>query len=186
MSCDKDLSGTDLKVVEYSIVSVDPDIEDDDRRLLYGPALITTTEDMTEADFAAWVIALYIQRPRPEILHRMVEHEEKQYLRVCFYVQCRMTIPDVNYEKQQAKQLRNINLTLKEMNRSKNQGGGQGGQGGQGSQGGPRGTGGPGGGQGGQGGGQGQGGQGNQGGLSGSSWIGNQGPGGNPQGGSNS
>lgn len=135
MSCDKDLSGTDLKVVEYSIVSVDPDTEHDDERLLYGPAIITTTDDMNDSDFTAWVIARYFQAPVDDPLRRRkakIEHGEKQYLRVCYCVQCRMTIPDVNYQKTQANRLRDINKTLEGIRI--NTGGGQVGQGGQGNQ----------------------------------------------------
>jgi uncharacterized membrane protein YgcG len=114
MACDTDLSGTDLKVVQYSIVSVDPDLEHDGGRLLYGPAVITTTDDMRDCDFTAWVIALYLQtKDNDPLLKRRVDHEEKQYLRACYCVQCRMAIPDVNYQKTQANALRDINRTLK-------------------------------------------------------------------------
>lgn len=121
MSCDKDLSGTDLKVVEYSIVSVSPNLQNDSERLLYGPAVITTTEDMTEGDFNGWVIALYLQAKtdgaeRDVYIRRpKVAHNEKQYLRVCYCVQCRMALPDVNYEKKQADALDRINRTLEGM-----------------------------------------------------------------------
>lgn len=106
MACDKDLSGTDLKVVEYSIVSVSPNIQNDNQRLIFSDT-IATSEDMTDADFASWVIAMYIQRHPDRILH-----DEKQYLRVCHCVQCRLSIPDVNYQKKQADALDRINRTL--------------------------------------------------------------------------
>lgn len=106
MACDKDLSGTDLKVVEYSIVSVSPNIQHDELRLIYSDT-ITTTEDMNDADFATWVIAMYIQK-HPD----RIRHDQKQYLRVCYCVQCRFSIPEVNYQKKQADALDRINLTL--------------------------------------------------------------------------
>jgi hypothetical protein len=108
MSCDKDLSGTDLKIIEYTIVTVDPDIEDDDLRILQPMRTVATTEDMNENGFIAWVVALYFQGP-----HRPMPPREKQYLRVCYCVQCRMAIPEVDCCQEQANALRDINRTLK-------------------------------------------------------------------------
>jgi len=126
MSCDKDLSGTDLKIVEYSIVTVDPNTSDS-RRIIQPTKTVATTDDMDENGFIAWVIAKYFQDPD----HKPISHDEKQYLRVCYCVQCRFTIPDVNYQKQQSNRLRDINETLKEMNHLKG-GQSQDSQGGQG------------------------------------------------------
>lgn len=109
MSCDKDLSGTDLKIIEYSIVTVDPNTSDCDR-IIQKTQTVATTDDMDENGFIAWVIAKYFQEPD----HRKIRHEEKQYLRVCYCVQCRFTIPDLNYQKQQSNRLRDINETLRE------------------------------------------------------------------------
>lgn len=111
MSCDKDLSGTDLKIIEYTIVSVDPDIEDDNLRILQPMRTVATTEDMNENGFIAWVIAMYFQQPE----HRRLGEGEnwKQYLRVCYCVQCRMPIPTVDCCQEQANALRDINRTLK-------------------------------------------------------------------------
>src|SRR6185436_4633870 len=58
MSCDKDLSGTDLKIVDYSIVSVSANIQHDRDRIIQTTRTIATSEDMTGADFATWVIAM--------------------------------------------------------------------------------------------------------------------------------
>jgi hypothetical protein len=107
MSCDKDLSGKDLKIVEYSIITVNPDIQNDDERILQGTKTIATSDDMNDTDFTAWVIALFIQR-HPD----RVRHQDKQYLRVCYSVQCRLTMPEVNYQKKQADALDRINATL--------------------------------------------------------------------------
>lgn len=106
MSCDQDLSGTDLKVVQYTIVSVNPYTEDGER-IIAGPDTVATSDDMNPTDFTAWVIALYIQRYPERIPHR-----DKQYLRVCYCVQCRLTVPDADYDKQQVDALRDINRTL--------------------------------------------------------------------------
>lgn len=102
-NCDQDLSGCELKVVQYTIVCVDPYISDS-RRILSGPNTIATSDDMTDADFTAYVIALFLQEdPPPD-----VPHCDKQYLRVCYCVQCRLTMPCPDYEKQQVDALRQI------------------------------------------------------------------------------
>jgi len=113
MACDTDLSGTDLKIIEYTIVSVDPDIQDDDLRILQPMRTVATTEDMNENGFIAWVIAMYFQQPE----HRRLGEGEnwKQYLRVCYCVQCRMPIPGDDCCQQQANALRDINRTLKRL-----------------------------------------------------------------------
>lgn len=132
MSCEQELSGTDLKIIQYSIVNVNPYIDDCDederkkgevtkgevkegegneeeqaetkagwnRRVLFTDT-ISTTQDMTEADFTAWVIALNFQRPEA----RKVKHCDKQYLRVCYTVQCRLPVPEANYPKRQVEVL---------------------------------------------------------------------------------
>ena len=136
MACDKDLSGTDLKIIDYTIVSVDPNIQDDARRILQPTQTVATTEDMTENGFIAWVIAMYFQQPD----HRRLGADEnwKQYLRVCYCVQCRVAIPEVDCCQQQANALRDINRTLNRLGGLPNAGaeGGQAGQVGQGGGGG--------------------------------------------------
>ncbi len=102
-SCDQDLSGCELKVVQYTIVSVDPYMQDCDR-ILAGPMTIATADDMSDADFTAYVIALYLQEDPPP----KIPHCDKQYLRICFCVQCRLTMPCPDYEKQQVDALRQI------------------------------------------------------------------------------
>lgn len=102
MSCDKDLSGTDLKIVEYSIVSVEPNLPDD-RRIIVPTKTIATTQDLDESGFTAWVIADNCGSLRPS-----------QYLRVCYCVQCRFPVADANWDKQQTDALIAINQTLKD------------------------------------------------------------------------
>ena len=135
MACDQDLSGTDLKIIEYTIVSVDPDIENDWERVLQPTTTVATTQDMTENGFTAWVIALFFQRPsedRRRAEERLgVEDENwKQYLRVCYCVQCRMPIPYPDCCQEQANALRDINRTLRRIGGLQGGGGGQVGQGG--------------------------------------------------------
>jgi hypothetical protein len=141
MACDQDLSGTDLKIIEYTIVSVDPNIENDAWRVIQSTQTVATTQDMTENGFTAWVIALFFQRPseartlaeerfgkvdRAYAEERLGRDYEswKQYLRVCYCVQCRMAIPETDCCQEQANALRDINRTLKRIARDKEEGGG--------------------------------------------------------------
>lgn len=103
--CDQDLSGCDLKIVQYSIVSVDPYLKDS-RRILVGPETIATSDDMTESDFTAFVLSNYMSDHR-------IPPRERQYIRVCFTVQCRLTMPCTDYDKDQVKALHEINWTLR-------------------------------------------------------------------------
>jgi hypothetical protein len=108
--CDQNLSGCDLKIVQYTIVSVDPYIDRDWRRIVLPdhPILIVATQDdMTDADFTAFAIA------RAQRLYPRVRRYRAQYLRVCFKVLCRFTMPCVDYEREQADALRGINETLR-------------------------------------------------------------------------
>jgi hypothetical protein len=138
MACDTDLSGTDLKIIEYTIVSVDPDIQYDEERILQSMRTVATTEDMTENGFIAWVIAMYFQQPE----HRRLGEGEnwKQYLRVCYCVQCRVPMPAADCCQDQANALRDINRTLRRIGGIPGGGGGTGGGGGQVGQGGGGGT----------------------------------------------
>ena len=127
MACDQDLSGTDLKIIEYTIVSVDPNIEYDEERILQETTTVATTQDMTENGFTAWVIALFFQRPsdaRRRAEERLGVDDEnwKQYLRVCYSVQCRMPIPETDSSQEQANALRDINRTLRRIARDKDGG----------------------------------------------------------------
>ena len=110
---DRNLSGNDLKVVEYSIVSVKPELRDD-HRLLTGhhPYLISFTDDMTGEDFVTWIVASYLQTP--EGIAKKVQHKDKKYLRVCWRVMCRFSIEDTDYQEKQADYLKDISQTLKE------------------------------------------------------------------------
>ena len=103
---DKDVSGCELKIIQYTIVDADPDpgTKDSDR-ILEGPKVIATSDDLTDSSFTAWVIALYME-------NHHVPPSKTQYLRVCYTVTCRIELPCVNYEQQQAVQLSNLVKTL--------------------------------------------------------------------------
>ena len=108
MACDMDLKGSDLKIIEYTIVSVDPNIQRDKDYIIQETQTISTTQDMTENGFIAWVIAMYFQKPD----HKRLTPGQKQYLRVCYCVKCRMPIPEEECCKTQNRRLLDINRTL--------------------------------------------------------------------------
>ena len=58
MQLDQDLSGSDVKVVLYSVVSVATGIDDTARVLFRAPKIIAFGDDMTAADFTAWILSL--------------------------------------------------------------------------------------------------------------------------------
>ncbi|HYL05417.1 MAG TPA: hypothetical protein VE075_05225, partial [Thermoanaerobaculia bacterium] len=104
-ACDPSATtSSELKIIQYSIVNVDPYIEDCDLdddgegpaagRVIYSGTL-STTQDLSDADLTAWVIAMYFQRPD----HKRLRHCEKQYLRVCSFVECRVPMPRPNYQQ---------------------------------------------------------------------------------------
>jgi hypothetical protein len=105
--CDNDLSGCELKVVQYSIVSVAPYLKDFERMVTRLPRTVAISDDMTDADFTAYVIAKAM-REEPERFRRY----KTKYLRVCYSVICRLAMPCTDYEKDQVKALRDINRTL--------------------------------------------------------------------------
>lgn len=91
MALDTDLSGEDLKVVEYSILTVKREVKDHDR-ILYGPKTVAVSDDMEPQDFASWVISLFMQDPKPEAAkaRERLDHNGKKYLRVTYTVQARL------------------------------------------------------------------------------------------------
>lgn len=56
MSVDQDLSGDMIKVVQYTIISVATGIIDD-ARVLTGTKVVAFADDMTAADFTAWILS---------------------------------------------------------------------------------------------------------------------------------
>jgi hypothetical protein len=110
--CDQNLSGCDLKIVSYSVVSVDPEIDLDSERIILPSHTIATSADMTPADFTAFVIASLRGENREKL-----ERYDPEYLRVCFRVICHYPLPCLDYEKEQAQALRAINRTLREKER---------------------------------------------------------------------
>jgi hypothetical protein len=107
-NCDQSLSGCELKIVQYSIVSVSPYIQDAER-IIIDMKTIATSDDMTGEDFTALVIAKNMRdEPRKFADYNM------QYIRVCYFVLCRLSVPCADYERQQAEALRDINRTLRD------------------------------------------------------------------------
>ena len=96
---DTNLSGDQVKLVRYTIVSVDRDRE---RKLEEGEILVT--DDLTPDGFASWRIAAYFQRPD----HEPIPHEEKKFLRVCYRVLCRWHRESLHYQERQLDELRGI------------------------------------------------------------------------------
>jgi hypothetical protein len=115
-TCCDDGGPSELKIIDYSILNVDPYLGDCDEeeegvspRVLYS-GTVTTTQDMSDEAFTAMVIAMYFQQP-PE-KRRKIPHCDKQYLRVCQYVQCRVPIPRANYQRKQVEVLEQISRRL--------------------------------------------------------------------------
>jgi len=119
--CDQNLCGNELKIVQYTIASVGPYLKDDDRIIL-GPDVIAISDDMTDCDFTAYILAKNLESNRAKF-----DGYDTQYLRVCYTVMCRLTIPCRDYERdqvdvdrEQVEVLREINRTLKERDYNKN------------------------------------------------------------------
>lgn len=116
-SCsDQSLSGCDLKVVQYSIVTVGPYVPDIERIIIDGKS-VATSEDMTDTDFTAFVLAREM-RENPAKFAGV----EARYLRVCYFVLCRLALTCEQYEKDTAQaeraqvlMLERINQTLKDI-----------------------------------------------------------------------
>lgn len=58
ISYGSDLSGSDVKVVLYTVVSVATGINDNARILFREPKMIAFGDDLTAADFTAWILSL--------------------------------------------------------------------------------------------------------------------------------
>jgi hypothetical protein len=99
---DKDLANDRVKLVEYSIVSIERGRE---RTLHDGEKLVSS--NMTGEDFAIWVIAEYVQE-------HPIPHESKKYLRVCYEVQCSWAREPLHYEEKQLDALEGIRRAIEE------------------------------------------------------------------------
>jgi len=95
-----------FQVIAYSIISVDPYFEGDDKdRLLVTTTTAVVSGTLTTDQIPAYAIAASCDE---------IEGKDPQYLRVCFQVQCRYAMPcaSLDYDKQQAKALRSIAASL--------------------------------------------------------------------------
>jgi hypothetical protein len=96
---DTNLSDDQVKLVRYTIVSVQRDRE---RKLEEHEILVT--DELTPDGFASWRIAAYFQRPD----HEEIPHDEKKHLRVCYRVLCRWRRESLRHERRQLDELRGI------------------------------------------------------------------------------
>lgn len=114
MISDQDLSGSMVKAVQYTIISVVTGIQDNARVLLEHPKTVAFADDMTPEDFASWIIALNCEE-----LDRCKDKDQKngcydarrfdrKYLRVAYLVMGRFNAADINYEEWQALALSKI------------------------------------------------------------------------------
>ncbi len=102
---DQDLSGDQVKVVQYTIVSVVPNINDE-TRVLVGPKTVAFTNNMTASDFTSWIIALNCKELDQVCVNR-------KYVRVAFSVQGRFAPVKPDYAQEQVLALGEINRTLR-------------------------------------------------------------------------
>ena len=106
---DRNLSDDMVKLVEYSIVTIQREHE---RLLTRGEKIVT--DNMTGEAFASWMIAEYLQsRDYKEKVEKdkerwKIKHEEKKYLRVYYNVLDRWPEQDLEYEEKQLKVLKGI------------------------------------------------------------------------------
>ena len=101
---DKDLSNDMVKLVQFSIVSIQRGRE---HTLETGERIVS--DNMTGEAFATWMIAEFIQRDP----HR-VPHEAKKYLRVYYSVLDQWEREDLHYEERQLDVLRGIEQAIRE------------------------------------------------------------------------
>ena len=115
---DENLSGDDVKLVRYQIVSIERDRE----RILENDDELVT-DDLTGETFAAWVIARHFQGE-----HRPMIEKRKKYLRVCFRVLCRWPRQALRFESRQLGGLEGIERAIRARPREPAPGGGGGGR----------------------------------------------------------
>jgi hypothetical protein len=99
------LSGKGIKVVQFCIVSVVPNLADN-ARVLVGPKIVAFGDDMTSEDFTAWIIAENTP-PKPEDEdcfppNKIAKCWERKYLRVAFTVMGRFAKADIDWKELQA------------------------------------------------------------------------------------
>ena len=97
---DNSLSNDQVKVVEYSILTIKPD----DEEILTGPITRVVTDNMTGEDFTSWVIAEYFGKPG----HKVIPDNDRKYLRVSYSVTSSFAPEDANYPKEEVEVLRQI------------------------------------------------------------------------------
>ncbi|MEM1207096.1 MAG: hypothetical protein AAGN66_27930 [Acidobacteriota bacterium] len=102
----QDLSGDQIKVVQYCIISVVSGIADN-ARVLVGPKVVAFGDSMTPEGFTAWIIA---ENCLPEVKPmdpcyppgNIAKCWDRKYLRVAFFVMGRFDRAEIRWEELQA------------------------------------------------------------------------------------
>jgi hypothetical protein len=106
---DYSLSNDQVKVVQYTILSVKPDEEHALKLFDTGTRTRVFTDNMTGEDFTGMVIAEYFE----EAGHETIPDEDRKYLRVSYTVLSTFAPYDANYERKQVDVLKQIAIELK-------------------------------------------------------------------------
>lgn len=114
MPNDQDLSGDMVKAVQYCILSVVTGIADD-AKIVLGPRMIAFGDDMTEEDFAAWIMAKdakEIEEHKEKWLEKMKDDPDcppfflksfdRKFLRVAYSVMGRFSPAAIDWDQLQA------------------------------------------------------------------------------------
>ncbi|MCH9651597.1 MAG: hypothetical protein K0U98_25450 [Deltaproteobacteria bacterium] len=101
---DKNLSDDMVKLVSYSIVSIQRD-----REHVLSSARRVVTDNMDGEGFASWMIAEYLE----ESGRKRFKDKELQYLRVSYNVEDRWAEQDLKYEEKQLRALDGIERAIR-------------------------------------------------------------------------
>jgi len=99
----------EVRLYEYYILSVKRDHE----KVITGPKTVLITTNMSDANFAGYVIALFCQDPDEEKARRELKHDDKKYLRVCARLVCTFPKECASYQKDEVAVLKEIRDALK-------------------------------------------------------------------------
>lgn len=103
VTSDKSLGGRCcVKVVQYVVISARSNMNDNNR-IIIEPKTIAFSDDMTDADFTAWVIAENCAE-----INRKVPPGDRKYLRVAYQVFARFAEEQRNLQEEQVAALWDI------------------------------------------------------------------------------
>ena len=106
---DNSLSNDQVKVVQYTILSIKPDDEHALKGFEAGPKTRVVTDNMTGEDFTSWVISEYFGDPG----HEAIPDDDRKYVRVSYAVTSSFAPEDANYPKEQIAVLKEIAANTK-------------------------------------------------------------------------